>query len=249
MKIKIQNIKEPELLFPKMTCDIKLNQNLDNYPALNNMNKFSFNIILGKPGSGKTSILYALLKKGGKNKLFKKVFENIFLFMPTNSRNSFNDNIFSSLSEENVHDELTFDNLTEVWGRIRDDSREGYKSLIILDDVTASLKDTDIQQLLREIIFNRRHNRTSILLLVQNYKSIPKDLRRMINNLVLYKINKNEMDNIFSELFENKKECLNDIMRIVFDKPHQFMLMDVDNQKFFKNFGQEIIIEEDSEED
>jgi hypothetical protein len=56
------------------------------------------------------------------------------------------------------------------------------------------------------------------------------------------------MDNIFSELFENKKEYLNDIMKMVFDQPHQFMLLDVDNQKMYKNLGKEIIIQEDDDD-
>jgi hypothetical protein len=38
----------------------------------------------------------------------------------------------------------------------------------VLDDVTAALKDADIQRALRDLISNRRHYRLPILLLVQS---------------------------------------------------------------------------------
>ncbi len=248
MKLEIVSVEEPLLTFPKMICDVKLNPNLDKYVALNNMNKYSFNVVLGKPGSGKSSILYALFKNGGKNKIFKKIFENIILFMPENSRNSIADNIFDKLPEENKFNELTFDSLTQVEEKISNESKENYKSCIILDDVTAALKNNEIQQLLRKIIFNRRHNKTSIILLVQNFLSIPKDHRRMINNLICFKISKTESENIFNELFENKKAYLTEIMKNIYDEPHNFMILDTDSQRIFKNMNKEIVIHEEDED-
>ena len=47
------------------------------------------------------------------------------------------------------------------------DSVEKMSSLLIMDDLAASLKNLEIQMLLKKIIFNRRHYRLSIICLVQ----------------------------------------------------------------------------------
>ena len=49
------------------------------------LNCHSTNLLIGKPRSGKTSLLYSLFKS---KRLLKKCCENIFLFQPTHSRQS-----------------------------------------------------------------------------------------------------------------------------------------------------------------
>ncbi len=44
--------------------------------------------------------------------------------------------------------------------------------LLIMDDVTASLENLDVQMLLKNIIINRRHYRLSIICLVQIYNTM-----------------------------------------------------------------------------
>ena len=74
------------------------------------------NLLIGKPKSGKTSLLYSLFSN--KNCL-KKVYHNFFLFQPEQSKHSLGqNNIFDTLPDENKFDELTYDNLAEVMDRI-----------------------------------------------------------------------------------------------------------------------------------
>jgi acyl carrier protein len=55
------------------------------------MNKSNFTIFLGKAGQGKTSLLISFLNTSS---LFKYVYDNVIVFMPTNSRSSIKDNFF-----------------------------------------------------------------------------------------------------------------------------------------------------------
>ena len=68
-----------------------------------------------------------------------------------------------------MHDELTWSVLDGILESVKEDAEEKYNSLLILDDVTVSLKDKGLQQLLKQTIFNRRHYRLSIMILVQSY--------------------------------------------------------------------------------
>ena len=46
------------------------------------------------------------------------------------------------------------------------------------------------------------------------------------------------MNNVFEEVVEddNIKKLLPSIMRVVYDKPYQFLFINLDNQKFYKGF-------------
>jgi hypothetical protein len=55
-------------------------------------------------------------------------------------------------------------------------------SLLSLDDVGASFKNNTIQTLLRKLIYNRRHLKTHIIILLQSFMSNPKEIRNLFNN-------------------------------------------------------------------
>ena len=108
MKIHIMENKTPDLPICSMKCDRQLAPHLDKYEITKLMNCHSVNLIIGKPGSGKTSFLWSLFKEGGrKKKIFRKVFTNIYLFAPPQSRASMKDNIFDVLPDDKKYDELT----------------------------------------------------------------------------------------------------------------------------------------------
>ena len=74
-----------------MNCDNKLHEKLDNYELSKFLNSHSTNLFIGRPRSGKTSLLYSLFKSP---ELLKKVYHKIFLFQPSASRVSMKDKIF-----------------------------------------------------------------------------------------------------------------------------------------------------------
>jgi tyrosyl-tRNA synthetase len=111
-----------------------------------------------------------------------------------------------------------------------------------MDDMTAYLKDNEISKKLKEFVYNRRHKHLSIIFLVQSWISVPKDIRKLFSNIFIFKVSKKEMETIFEEVIELPKDYILPIIKLVFDKPYQFLFVNTDSQRMFKNFD-ELLIE------
>jgi GTPase SAR1 family protein len=205
------------------------------------MSKSNFCLFLGRGGSGKTSLMTAFIKT--KN-LFYRVNHNIFLFMPSNSRNSMKNNFFDkSIPEDQIFDNVSYEDLLNVYDIAKENVLENYNTLIIFDDTQKYFKEKSNEKLLLHIINNRRHARISIWLCCQNYITIPRTIRQGLTDLFIFKINKTEMENIFNEQIEQFKDNFMNIMKNIYDKPHTFLYINTNSQRLFKNWD-EIIIKE-----
>ena len=142
--------------------------------------------------------------------------------------------------------ELNFENLNEVLTKIKS-AEADEKHAIIFDDMGSYLKNSDVKQLFKQLVYNRRHLHTSIFFLVQSWLSLEKDLRKLFTNLIIFKISRSEMDNLMNEVIEQKKEHILDIMKLAYDKPHQWLFINVDTNRIFKMWD-EIVIEEESQD-
>jgi hypothetical protein len=142
-----------------------------------------------------------------------------------------------------MYPELTLETIENIYEKLQDATANDEKTLLILDDIGASLKDGEIQKILRKIIYNRRHLKVKIVCLIQSFLSLPLEVRKLINNIFMFKPSKVEFQNLFNELFETKKNLATDIMNFGFEKPHDFLMLNVDNQKFYKKFDEIIITE------
>ena len=173
------------------------------------------------------------------NKMLRGCFHNIYLFQPSHSRASMKKDIFEELPDEQKFDELNYDNLLLVLDTIK--SEPEYNHCIIFDDMGAYLKDNAIRKLLKEIIFNRRHYHISIYFLCQSYLSCEKTIRKLFSNIFVFRVSKNEIETIFEEVVESKKDYIYDIAKIVFSTPHQYLFINTDSQRLFKGFDEIII--------
>jgi DNA repair exonuclease SbcCD ATPase subunit len=234
--ITIKENDKPKVRKCKMLCDTMLDEKLEKYELTKYLNKHQSSIIIGMPGSGKTSLLYTLFKS---KPLLKGVFDKVFIIQPPSSRNSMSDDIFSKLPEEQVFDDLTLETLEKIDADLHEGS-----NCLIMDDVTASLKDNSIRKKLRQLIYNRRHKHLSIFFLVQSYKSIHKDIRKIFNNIFAFRCSKSEFEDIFDEVVESKKKYLDDIIQIVYDKSHEFLFINLETQNMFKGFDSLVFPEE-----
>ena len=240
----IKENEKPPLKICEMVCDKPLHKKLDNYELSHFFNNHSTNLLVGRPASGKTSLLYSFFES---KKLLKKVYHNIYLFQPSHSRVSMKDKLFEKLPDENKFEELDYDSLSEVMERIKaEDSK--YNNCIIFDDQSVALKNNDTLKLLKELIFNRRHIRTSVFFLTQTFFSVPKEIRRLFSNVFVFKVSRGELTTIFEELVEKHKDCMMEISKLVYDKPHNFLYINTESQRLFKNWDEILFNEEEDEE-
>ena len=218
--IKIHKNPDVNLDIPHFICDDNcVGEHLNFHPLLKLLNVFGFMCIIGRPAQGKTSFAIALITQK-KPQVYRKTHEHIIIVMPKNSINSLKDNKFKVLPEENFYHELTDETITSIYERIDGYSKEGEKSLLFIDDMTADLKKSKvIMDTMKKIIYNRRHLKTYIIITAQSYGNIPLDVRKNINNLVIFKPSKKEMELLFAENIETKKEMFMNVMNVCYTEP------------------------------
>jgi len=151
-------------------------------------------------------------------------------------------NIFKKHDEEKMYDELTTTTINDIYQKLNKYSEDNENTLLIMDDVGASLKDKEIQKTLKTIIYNRRHLKVSIIMLCQSYLSIVKEIRKLITNIFMFKPSKTEMINFMEELFECKKDAALDLLNL-YENKHDYLMLNVESQRIFHGFD-EVIIEE-----
>ena len=60
--LTIKKNSKINLDIPSFLCDSGINPRLNDYPMLKHLNSFCFNLIIGKPGSGKTSLIISFIQ-------------------------------------------------------------------------------------------------------------------------------------------------------------------------------------------
>jgi len=199
-----------------------------------------FMLIAGKPASGKTSLILNLVAKN--NKCYNKKFDKIYIFSP--SLTTIRDSPFDDLPEDQVYNELTEEDLINVQEEIKD---TGEHILFILDDVVNDMKIKGVQLQLTKMLMNRRHlagsgGSTAFISTTQVYNKIPAPIRKTATQVVLYSTkNKTEINTIFDELILIPKDDFFSILKFCFDKPHNFIYIDVNkphDKMFHKCFNE-----------
>tara|TARA_R100000278_G_scaffold120960_1_gene103943 strand:- start:7166 stop:7912 length:747 start_codon:yes stop_codon:yes gene_type:complete len=199
-----------------------------------------FMLIAGKPASGKTSLILNLIAKN--NKCYNQKFDRIYVFSP--SLTTIKDSPFDDLPENQKFKELTQEDLLLVQSEIEN---TGEKILFILDDVVNDMKVKGVQLELTKMLMNRRHlagagGSTSFITTTQVYNKIPAPIRKVATQVILYSTkNKTEIETIFQELILIPREDFFSILRYCFDKPHNFIYIDVNkphDKMFHKCFNE-----------
>jgi hypothetical protein len=243
--ISIKKNSKMNFKVPKFKCDHNpIGEHLNKYDMLSHLNIYGSTAIVGKPGAGKTSLLIQFLTGKGDNKVLKSCFDHIRVVMPSISRDSMETDIFQNLDASKKYEELNYESITDILSNTSRAKQEGENTLLILDDIGASLKDLEIQRGLKEIIFACRHKSIHIIILLQSYTSLPKEIRKMLNNIFLVgRPSKVEFERLYEELISLKKDDALALLDYVYDKPleHQYLMLNVTSRKMYKEFDEIIL--------
>ena len=202
-------------------------------------------LICGRPGFGKTSLIFSLVCRQGK--AFNKRFDKVFVFSP--SMITMEDDPFELIPDDQKFTEANEENIDSFLENI---AGTGEKVLLIIDDCIADIRGkgkAKIENKLQKIFFNRRHlcgygGSCSIIATSQTYNKIDPKLRKTASQLILYKPQKREVENVYDDMIQIPKKEFGDVLNYIYDKKHNFMYLDTtqpDNKMIHKNFNQLVI--------
>lgn len=245
--LTLKKNEKPKLSMPEMACDVKLHNKLDKYSLTSQFNRSFSAGVIGKPGTGKTSLITGLLAT---KKLLRNVFFNVFLFMPPTSRSSIKNSIFENLPEERIKDNLTESDLQEVYSTIKKNAKKNKFSLIIFDDVQQHLKG-ECEETLIEMLSNRRHLRLCIFMVAQTYKKIPRSCRMLFSDYFFFEISKSDLSIVYEEQIQHSKLQWFSILKTFNSlrkkkNGDRFLYINSQSQKYFIGWD-ELQLESDNE--
>jgi len=237
MPFHIIEHNKPKLPKVSFECDYTIDSKLEEIPAIKQcFSKSSTTILSGGCGSGKTTFVIQMVKG-----VFNRCFEDIFLIIPENSFQSFSAKdksyFHKYLPEENIIHEFDLDVLGEVYSKLEENTANKHNTLIIIDDWADRLKDKPIEKMLSKIFLKNRHLRTSVMILTQNYFMIPKKIREITNNLVMFNTNKSQNEKMFEEQFDMKHAQFNELMDLL-PTTHDYLLLNLKYKKIYHNWNE-----------
>lgn len=198
---------------PRLDIDIPLHDKLEEEPLLQHMNKSFFLLVLGKPGSGKSSHIYSMLTDAT---MFAGTIEkgNLYVVCPPSSLASFGENSrWSEIHPSQFYDECNAGVLQEIQGRVLENRRRNKRSMLILDDVQKDLKNGRTQNVLLDLIANRRHQWLWIILAAQNYILVPKQVRLNASDLFCFNLAKDIMEKVRTEVVGLDKDIFDELFK------------------------------------
>lgn len=145
-------------------------------------------IIVGKPGSGKTTIVEELLVN---EEFFKDQFDFIFIFSPNEFK------FIKCEKDFNWFNKFDINLMYQIIDMINADKYEKkINVLFILDDFIGDIKKNAFDPKLIALIFNRRHliknGCLSLIITTQKYLLFPSQMRSCINSVIFFQLNLND---------------------------------------------------------
>jgi len=231
--MKIEEIQQSELVIKPTKQSI--DNILDVPPPF--PNKCSVIFISGGMGTGKSTFISNLFKATGKNRIYRKVFDNVMYATPQEVFDSEKDHVFKD--HPKVFHDLspdTFKTIIEKSIATKDDDGD---SCLVIDDFSEQLKNKTTEYNLRKLINKHRHYRLNIVISALNQKALAKSLRALIDVVILFKPKSFvETDNFSQEVFGLTKEETKALFEYVYDTPYNFLMYNARNHTFYKNFNQ-----------
>ena len=65
--------------------------------------------------------------------------------------------------------------------------------------------------------------KTKIIILCQSFQRMPREIRKLINNIIMFKPSKVEFEKLFEELLETKKDIALELLKF-YEKKHDYLM-------------------------
>jgi hypothetical protein len=231
----IEEVENPESLKVVATKQ-NIDQKLGVPPPF--IDKPAVYVVSGGMGSGKSTFMNSIMTAGGKNKVFKGAFDHIHYSTPPEVFTSDPNHPFNKHELSRLYFELTpsmLDDITDDAIRTKED---GGCSCLILDDWSEELKDRRIELRLKKLIHKHRHYKLNIIISLLTLKSLPRQLRSLVDVFVIFKPKSQiELGTFAEEVFAMPKKDINTLFEFVYQDPYDFLLYNQRSNKYHRNFN------------
>jgi len=209
-----------------------------------NLLRLPFSLLeIAPKGSGKTVLLQNMLV------WYFNYFDNIFIWSPTINLDVKWRKIIDELQipEENLFTDYKENEVTMIMYKIRDfnrgkENKDKIRCLFIFDDIVEQLPKGMKESALNKLAMNHRHYNISHIIISQSFKKLDPVVRLNTTGTILFNTdNVAERKKIIEELCGNlgHKRFEHLYMDTISEK-YQFMYINYDSRKIFKNFDKEI---------
>ena len=210
------------------------------------LNYVGLQLIIGLPGSGKTSLIYNLLNGTKQNNLYNNIFHSIYYITPSST-------VDLNLDPEKMIVLDDDDNISNILEEIIENEKdkgseeEPHHVAVFMDDCINYLStQKKSMKVFRKLSMNSRHilgNNSSVALFLvsQKVRSIPLVIRSQANAIYFFNSTKAERQVIIDEFLPLDKLPANKIMDYIFDTPYNFLYINLQlpiKQRLFRNFNQ-----------
>ena len=203
------------------------------------INKPAVYCVCGSMGSGKSSWLNSVMTADGKGKVFKHKFDYVFYATPIECFHSEGENHpFAKHTPARLFHDLsakTFDNINTTLATAKEEEKS---CCLIIDDFSELLKNKAVLLNIQRMIYKHRHYRLNIILSILTLKSLPRQLRGLIDVYVLFRPKSViTIRDFVDEVLGMTKTDAEDLFEYIFDKPYNFLFFNQRSHKFYKNFN------------
>jgi hypothetical protein len=174
----------------------------------------------------------------GKAKVYRNVFDKVHYITPKEVMESEENHPFKDHPPQRVYNDLEPETMDKIIKDAIDVKEDGGNSAIIIDDMSEYLKDKTVEQRLKKLIYKHRHYKTQIIITMLNLKSLPKQLRNLIDCYIVFRPKSNiEIQSLNDDVFNLGKDDLKQLLDYVFDEPYNFMFYNQRTHTFYKGSG------------